>query len=227
MSGDDILNQFKGVDFLFENVEKRPWKKKSIFFTLPYRKNLLLRHNLDVMHIEKNVCDNFVGTLLGRVTRLEEQRDPRVTEEIKWLARVREAGRRDLAQGICFLVFTSWYLAYRKVSEAADQVNFVPSGLVSIKPALDPSTHEDPFVNSVSVVYLSCNPVQHQRNNHIKIDIHFVRDLVAARQVRVLHVPSRYQFADIFTKGLSSASFEEFRSSLSVRCPPAQTAGEC
>ncbi|GJX04158.1 ribonuclease H-like domain-containing protein, partial [Tanacetum coccineum] len=45
--------------------------------------------------------------------------------------------------------------------------------------------------------------------------------------VRVLHVPSRCQFADIFTKGLPTALFEEFRSSLSVRCPPAQTAGEC
>ncbi|GJT78628.1 ribonuclease H-like domain-containing protein [Tanacetum coccineum] len=32
----------------------------------------------------------------------------------------------------------------------------------------------------------------------------------AAGQVRVIHVPSRYQFADIFTKGLSSALFEEF-----------------
>ncbi|GKA42118.1 ribonuclease H-like domain-containing protein [Tanacetum coccineum] len=43
--------------------------------------------------------------------------------------------------------------------------------------------------------------------------------------LRELH--TRYQFADIFTKGLSSALFEEFRSSLSVRCPPAPTAGEC
>ncbi|GKB29113.1 hypothetical protein Tco_0868514 [Tanacetum coccineum] len=59
---------------------------------------------------------------------------------------------------------------------------------------------------------------------YIKIDIHFVRDLVAAGQVRVLHVPSLYQYADIFTKGLPSALFEEFRYSLSVRCPPAQTA---
>ncbi|GKB79277.1 ribonuclease H-like domain-containing protein [Tanacetum coccineum] len=42
----------------------------------------------------------------------------------------------------------------------------------------------------------------------------------AVRQVRVLHVPSRYQYADIFTKGLPSALFEEFRSSLSIRCPP-------
>ncbi|GKD81978.1 ribonuclease H-like domain-containing protein, partial [Tanacetum coccineum] len=65
---------------------------------------------------------------------------------------------------------------------------------------------------------------QHQHTKHIEIDINFVRDLVAIGQVRVLHVPSRYQFADIFTKGLPSMLFEEFRSSLSVRGSPAPTA---
>ncbi|GKC56040.1 ribonuclease H-like domain-containing protein [Tanacetum coccineum] len=39
--------------------------------------------------------------------------------------------------------------------------------------------------------------------------------LVYCDNVRVLHVPSRFQYADIFTKGLPSALFEEFRSSLS------------
>nr|GEX60757.1 RNA-directed DNA polymerase, eukaryota [Tanacetum cinerariifolium] len=43
---------------------------------------------------------------------------------------------------------------------------------------------------------------QHQRTKHIEIDIHFVRD------------------ADIFTKGLPSALFDEFRDSLSLRCTP-------
>ncbi|GJX82629.1 ribonuclease H-like domain-containing protein [Tanacetum coccineum] len=81
--------------------------------------------------------------------------------------------------------------------------------------------------DNVSVVYLSCNPVQHQHTKHIEIDIHFVRVLDAAHQVRVLHVPSRYQYVDIFTKGLPSALFEKFRTSLSVRCLPAPTAGEC
>ena len=40
------------------------WLKKSILFELPYWSSLKLRHNLDVMHIEKNVCDNIVGTLM-------------------------------------------------------------------------------------------------------------------------------------------------------------------
>ncbi|GJV15287.1 pentatricopeptide repeat-containing protein [Tanacetum coccineum] len=83
------------------------------------------------------------------------------------------------------------------------------------------------YYDNISAIYLSRNPVQHQRTKHIEIDIHFVRNLVAAGQVRVLLVPSRYQYANIFTKGLPSALFEEFRISLSVRCSPALTAGEC
>ncbi|KAK9062153.1 hypothetical protein SSX86_019339 [Deinandra increscens subsp. villosa] len=41
------------------------WHKKSIFFELEYWKKLLVRHQLDVMHIEKNVCESVYGTLLN------------------------------------------------------------------------------------------------------------------------------------------------------------------
>ena len=41
------------------------WKKKSIFFDLPYWCNLDVRHCLDAMHVEKNVCDSFIGILLN------------------------------------------------------------------------------------------------------------------------------------------------------------------
>ena len=40
------------------------WKKKSIFWELPYWGDLMIRHNLDVMHIEKNVFDNVYNTVL-------------------------------------------------------------------------------------------------------------------------------------------------------------------
>ncbi|GJZ65526.1 ribonuclease H-like domain-containing protein [Tanacetum coccineum] len=76
------------------------------------------------------------------------------------------------------------------------------------------------YCDNVSAIYMTANPVQHQRTRHIEIDIQFVRDMVARGQVRVLHVPSRYQYADIFTKGLLSALFEEFCTSLSVRPSP-------
>ncbi|GJT14612.1 ribonuclease H-like domain-containing protein, partial [Tanacetum coccineum] len=66
------------------------------------------------------------------------------------------------------------------------------------------------YCDNVSVVYMSANPVQHQRTKQIEIDIHFVRDMVTAGHVRVLHVLSHFQYVNIFTKGPPSALFEEF-----------------
>jgi hypothetical protein len=83
------------------------------------------------------------------------------------------------------------------------------------------------FCDNVSAIYMSTNPVQHRRTKHIEIDIHFVREKVSLGEVRVLHVPSALQFADIMTKGLPSSLFLDFRSSLCVREPPAATAGGC
>jgi hypothetical protein len=67
-----------------------------------------------------------------------------------------------------------------------------------------------------SVVYLSTNPVQHHQTKHVEIDLHFVRERVATGEVRVQHVPTTSQFADIFTKGLPSSVFLEFKSSLNI-----------
>ena len=75
------------------------------------------------------------------------------------------------------------------------------------------------YCDNVNAIYLSRNPVQHQCTKHVEMDIHFVREKVALGQVRVLHV--RYQFADIFTKGLPRQLFLDFKSSLSIHPPPA------
>ncbi|XP_024178852.2 uncharacterized protein LOC112184856 [Rosa chinensis] len=83
MTGSDCLRDISGLKFQYGKGTKSPltrkrsrskgvpepykgnWRKISIFFDLPYWEHLLLRHNLDVMHIEKNVTDSVVGTLLG------------------------------------------------------------------------------------------------------------------------------------------------------------------
>ncbi|GKD89520.1 ribonuclease H-like domain-containing protein [Tanacetum coccineum] len=38
------------------------------------------------------------------------------------------------------------------------------------------------YCDNVSTIYLTANPVQHQRTKHIEIDIHFVRDMVTRGQ---------------------------------------------
>ena len=57
------------------------WSKRSIFFDLPYWEHNLLRHNLDVMHIEKNMCDNFLGTFLEMDKKNRDDKQSR--EEIQ------------------------------------------------------------------------------------------------------------------------------------------------
>ncbi|GJV75266.1 ribonuclease H-like domain-containing protein [Tanacetum coccineum] len=114
---------------------------------------------------------------------------------------------------------------YRGVANAVAETCWLRNLLRELHTPL--STATIVYCDNVSAVYLSSNPVQHQRTKHIEIDIHFVRDLVTTGHIRVLHVPSRYQYADIFTKGLPTALFDEFRDSLSVRSSPAQTAGGC
>ena len=72
------------------------------------------------------------------------------------------------------------------------------------------------YCDNISAVYMTSNPIQHQHTKHIEIDLHFVREQVAVGDLRVLHVPTSSQYADIFTKGLPSSLFAEFMSSLNV-----------
>ncbi|XP_019173902.1 PREDICTED: uncharacterized protein LOC109169475 [Ipomoea nil] len=69
LSGHAVYGRVKNVDVAFgkmcKTTQKTLWKKRSIFWDLPYLKHLAVRHCLDVMHIEKNVCDSIIGTLLN------------------------------------------------------------------------------------------------------------------------------------------------------------------
>ena len=71
---EDVYLKLKDLEFsrgkknhkkrLMNRSDKICWNRLSSFFELPYWKDLHVRHCLDVMHIEKNVCMNILGTLL-------------------------------------------------------------------------------------------------------------------------------------------------------------------
>ena len=76
---------FKKINGIFNSLGKKKvnrgkfginntncWKKKFIFFDLEYWKYLHVRHNLDVMHIEKNGCESIIGTLLNIASKTKD-----------------------------------------------------------------------------------------------------------------------------------------------------------
>ncbi|BBG97908.1 Ankyrin repeat family protein, partial [Prunus dulcis] len=79
------------------------WTHKPMFFELPYWSKLKLRHNLDVMHVEKNVFDTLVGTILDIEGKTKDTIKARLDLERMgirrglWMNRDSDKARRDLA----------------------------------------------------------------------------------------------------------------------------------
>jgi hypothetical protein len=47
-----------------QTPKEQVFKKKSVFWQLPYWEFLSVRHCMDVMHVEKNICESILSTLL-------------------------------------------------------------------------------------------------------------------------------------------------------------------
>ena len=60
---------------------------------LPYWKHLKLRHNLDVMHIEKNICEALIGTILNILGKTKDTAKARL--DLKDLGIKKELQFRD------------------------------------------------------------------------------------------------------------------------------------
>ena len=112
---------------------------------------------------------------------------------------------------------------YKGIANAVAETCFLRNLLLELHCPLCTATLV--FCDNISLVYMSSNPVKRQRTKHIEIDLHFVREKVALGQVKVINVPYLLQYADIFTKGLPTSPFTDFRSSLTVRCANDHTAG--
>ena len=65
-----MYNRVSHVEVTYGKIVKHSsvkniWKKKSIFFELPYWLKLDVKHCIEVMHVEKNICDSIIRALLN------------------------------------------------------------------------------------------------------------------------------------------------------------------
>ncbi|KAG7593249.1 Retrotransposon Copia-like N-terminal [Arabidopsis thaliana x Arabidopsis arenosa] len=106
-----------------------------------------------------------------------------------------EAEYRALALASCELVWLHYLLQDLKVTNSS-------------VPIL--------FSDSTAAVYIATNPVFHERTKHIELDCHSVRERLDNGLLKLLHVRTEDQVADILTKPLFPHQFEHLKSKMSI-----------
>ena len=76
-------------------------------FDLPYWTDLDVRHCIDVMHVDKNVCDSVIGTLLNIQSKMKDDLNTRqdLTEMgIRALLHPRSDGKKIYLPPTCHIL---------------------------------------------------------------------------------------------------------------------------
>ena len=63
------------------------------------------------------------------------------------------------------------------------------------------------YCDNVGATQLSFNPIFQSHMKHVAVDYHFIRDQVQSGLLRVAHVSSADQLADLLTKPLPTSQF--------------------
>ena len=72
------------------------------------------------------------------------------------------------------------------------------------------------FSDSQSVIHLSKNQGFHDRTKHIDVRLHFIRDVVASKRVRVEKISTEDNPVDFLTKTVPSIKFQKCVSLIGV-----------
>jgi hypothetical protein len=79
------------------------------------------------------------------------------------------------------------------------------------------SPQDDPtmiYQDNQGCIAMAHNPVHHSRTKHIDIKFHFVRERIAAGEIKLEYIPTENQVADILTKGLHGPKFTKFKEAM-------------
>ena len=84
------------------------WHLKVSLYDLPYWSKLKLQYNLDVMHIQKNICENILSTLLNILKKTKDIVAARLDLEDKGIRKelhlLEEAGNSSTKPKACYVL---------------------------------------------------------------------------------------------------------------------------
>ncbi|KAL4582707.1 hypothetical protein LXL04_007266 [Taraxacum kok-saghyz] len=103
---------------------------------------------------------------------------------------------------------------YKALANAAAELSWVQNLLTEL--VIEVKQLPNMYCDNTGATYVCGNPIYHSRMKHIALDYHFVREKVAAGELKVMHVNSKDQLADVLTKPRSRAPFLHLRSKIGV-----------
>ncbi|KAK4264188.1 hypothetical protein QN277_025397 [Acacia crassicarpa] len=113
---------------------------------------------------------------------------------------------------------SSCELKYRSLANTASELNWIKSLLTELSLRL--KNIPTIWCDNTNAAALAANPVHHARTKHIEIDVHFVRDQVLSKLLKVQYVPTEFQLVDCLTKPLHHSRFWFLRDKLGVTVAP-------
>jgi hypothetical protein len=66
------------------------------------------------------------------------------------------------------------------------------------------------YCDNISSILLANNMIYHARTKHIEVHYHFIREKVLAKEIDLIHVSTKDQVANIFTKAFGTNKLKKF-----------------
>ncbi|GMI95642.1 hypothetical protein HRI_003233500 [Hibiscus trionum] len=102
---------------------------------------------------------------------------------------------------------------YRAMASAACELIWLASLLSSFGVKISSTSL---YCDNQSAIQLASNQMFHERSKHIEVDCHFIRDKVREGFLKLFHVRSACQLADILTKSLHTPAFDSIVSKMGL-----------
>src|ERR1700759_272904 len=103
---------------------------------------------------------------------------------------------------------------YMALSDTTKQVTWIKSLFGELGFIL---TGIEVYVDNQGAIFIAQADVTETRSKHIDIKHHHVREKIKDGTVKLLHVPTNEQQADILTKSLTHVKFRELRDKIGVQ----------
>jgi len=72
------------------------------------------------------------------------------------------------------------------------------------------------YCDNISSILLANNPVYHAKTKHIEVHYHFIKEKVLVKEIILIHMCTKDQVVDIFTKALGTNKLRKFRKMFGV-----------